>query len=107
MDNTLLQEVWIILLRYGTLQGSYNTYYTIIAVLYELNNHKLYLSLSSEVCIATLRGHGDSINAVHFLPYTNSLITASADKTISHWDIRTVNHIHLILIYLALNNIMI
>ena len=38
----------------------------------------------------TLRGHADSVNAVYFLPYTNTLVTASADKTLPLWDTRTV-----------------
>lgn len=35
------------------------------------------------------RGHVDSVNTVKFLPYSNVFATASADKTISLWDIRT------------------
>ena len=42
------------------------------------------------LCVSTLRGHSDSVNAVHFLPFSNSLLSASADKTLSLWDIRTV-----------------
>ena len=42
------------------------------------------------VCVYTLRGHADSVNTVHFLPYSNTLASASADKTLSLWDIRTV-----------------
>ena len=41
-------------------------------------------------CVSTLRGQSDSVNAVHFLSFSNSLLSASADKTLSHWDIRTV-----------------
>ena len=53
------------------------------------------------VCVSTLRGHTDSVNAVHFMPYSNSLCSVSADKTLSVWDIRTVCHTshHLILPY--------
>ena len=40
--------------------------------------------------MSTLRGHMDSVNAVHFLPFSNSLISASADKTLCRWDSRTV-----------------
>ena len=53
----------------------------------------MYLPLPSHprgVCVSTLRGHADSVNAVYFLPYTNTLVTASADKTLSLWDTRTV-----------------
>lgn len=39
----------------------------------------------------TLRGHADSINAVQFLPYSNTVATCSADKTVSLWDARTVS----------------
>ena len=42
------------------------------------------------VCVSTLRGHSDSVNAVNFLPFSNSLLSASADNTLSLWDIRTV-----------------
>jgi sperm-associated antigen 16 protein len=36
-----------------------------------------------------LRGHADSVNEVQWLPYTNTLASASSDKTISLWDART------------------
>lgn len=45
----------------------------------------------SSQCVLTLRGHSDSVNAVHFLPYSNIVATCSADKTVSLWDIRTVS----------------
>ena len=38
----------------------------------------------------TLRGHSDSVNKVVFIPYSNTLVTGSADKTLSLWDVRTV-----------------
>jgi WD40 repeat protein len=38
---------------------------------------------------STFRGHVDSINHVKFQPYSNIFATASADKTVSLWDIRT------------------
>ena len=31
---------------------------------------------------ATFRGHVDSVNDVHFKPYTNIFASASADKTV-------------------------
>jgi len=37
----------------------------------------------------TFRGHVDSVNSVHFLPYTQTFASASGDKTVSLWDIRT------------------
>lgn len=40
--------------------------------------------------MSTLRGHADSVNSVSFLSYSNTLLTASADKTVSLWDLRTV-----------------
>ena len=43
----------------------------------------------SERCRNTLRGHADSVNSVEFLPFSNTLCTCSADKTISLWDART------------------
>ena len=42
-------------------------------------------------CRYTMRGHTESVNAVEFLPYSNILITCSADKTVSIWDARTVS----------------
>ena len=45
----------------------------------------------SAKCVVTLRGHADSVNAVVFLPYSNTLATCSADKTLSLWDARTVS----------------
>ena len=41
-------------------------------------------------CLASLRGHADSINAVSFLPFSNTICSCSADKTLSLWDARTV-----------------
>ena len=35
------------------------------------------------------RGHVDSVTSVKFLPFSNLFVSASADKTISLWDIRT------------------
>ena len=37
----------------------------------------------------TYRGHVDSVNCVHFQPYSSFFCTASGDKTISLWDIRS------------------
>ena len=37
----------------------------------------------------SLRGHVDSVNAVHFQPFSNIVATASADKTVSLWDMKT------------------
>jgi len=41
-------------------------------------------------CRYSLRGHGDSVNSVEFLDFSNILLTSSADKTLSLWDGRTV-----------------
>ena len=46
--------------------------------------------LNSLRCRYTLRGHADSVNSIEFLPYSNTLLTCSADKTLSLWDARTV-----------------
>ena len=43
-------------------------------------------------CRYTMRGHTESVNAVQFLPYSNILLTCSADKTVSIWDARTVSY---------------
>lgn len=43
------------------------------------------------MCLTTLRGHADSVNSAAFLPFSNTLATCSADKSVSLWDIRTVS----------------
>ncbi|XP_053139330.1 sperm-associated antigen 16 protein isoform X6 [Hemicordylus capensis] len=43
----------------------------------------------SERCRYTLRGHKDSVNSIEFLPFSNIILTSSADKTLSLWDART------------------
>ncbi|XP_071418497.1 sperm-associated antigen 16 protein isoform X2 [Pithys albifrons albifrons] len=43
----------------------------------------------SEKCRHTLRGHKDSVNSIEFLPFSNTVLTSSADKTLSLWDCRT------------------
>lgn len=45
---------------------------------------------SSLRCRFTLRGHADSVNTIEFLPFSNTLLSSSADKTVSLWDARTV-----------------
>merc|ERR1719482_896065 len=41
-------------------------------------------------CRQTFRGHVDSVNSVNFQPYAQShVLTASGDKTVSLWDLRT------------------
>jgi len=40
-------------------------------------------------CRQTLRGHVDSVNSVSFQPYSTNMCTASGDKTVSLWDIRS------------------
>jgi WD40 repeat protein len=50
-----------------------------------------YILLNSLRCRYTLRGHADSVNSVEFLPFSNTILTSSADKTLSLWDGRTVN----------------
>lgn len=41
--------------------------------------------------MSTLRGHADSVNGVVFMPYSNTLVSCSADKTLALWDTRTVS----------------
>ncbi|XP_077812778.1 sperm-associated antigen 16 protein isoform X2 [Macaca mulatta] len=43
----------------------------------------------SERCRCTLYGHTDSVNSIEFFPFSNTLLTSSADKTLSIWDART------------------
>nr|XP_032655926.1 sperm-associated antigen 16 protein isoform X2 [Chelonoidis abingdonii] len=43
----------------------------------------------SERCRCTMRGHKDSVNSIEFLPFSNTILTSSADKTLSLWDART------------------
>ncbi|KAE8580528.1 hypothetical protein XENTR_v10024450 [Xenopus tropicalis] len=42
----------------------------------------------NERCRYTMRGHMDSVNSIEFLPYSNIVLTSSADKTLSLWDAR-------------------
>ncbi|EAW70516.1 hCG1648127 [Homo sapiens] len=44
----------------------------------------------SERCRCTLYGHTDSVNSIEFFPFSNTLLTSSADKTLSIWDARTI-----------------
>ena len=46
-------------------------------------------SKSSYKCRQTYRGHVDSVNYCLFQPYSNNVVTASGDKTISFWDIKS------------------
>ena len=47
--------------------------------------------LCSERCRYTLYGHTDSVNSIEFFPYSNTLLTGSADKSLSIWDAGTVS----------------
>jgi len=47
------------------------------------------LDIATEKCRTIFRGHCDSVNVVKFIPFSNTFATASADKTISLWDIRS------------------
>jgi WD40 repeat protein len=47
------------------------------------------LDINVGKCRTVLRGHVDSVNCIHFKPYSNILGTCSADKTLSTWDART------------------
>lgn len=47
------------------------------------------LDINVGKCRTVLRGHVDSVNSVNFQPYSTTLATASADKTVSVWDART------------------
>ena len=40
-------------------------------------------------CRQTFRGHVDSVNFVTFQPFSSNVLTASGDKTVSLWDLRT------------------
>lgn len=49
----------------------------------------------SERCRYTMFGHEDSVNSIEFLPFSNTVLTSSADKTLSLWDARTVSSLFL------------
>jgi WD40 repeat protein len=54
-----------------------------------MDNSSRLLDINVGKCRTVLRGHVDSVNCVHFKPYSNILGTCSADKTVSTWDART------------------
>ena len=64
----------------------------------------IYIADFSGVCAVTLRGHADSVNRVKFIPYSDSLASCSADKTVSLWDIRTVSFSHHLFLPLRLQD---
>ena len=78
----------------GTWEQSYNCMYESIQLIIACTHlDETFVSMcthASGQCVVTLRGHADSVNAVRFLPFSNTLCTCSADKTISLWDARTV-----------------
>ena len=45
--------------------------------------------LSTGAVRCTLRGHVDAVNTAAFLPLSSSVLTASADHTLSLWDLRS------------------
>lgn len=49
----------------------------------------------SERCRYTMCGHEDSVNSTEFLPFSNTALTRSADKTLSLWDARMVSSLFL------------
>ncbi|KFV04757.1 Sperm-associated antigen 16 protein, partial [Tauraco erythrolophus] len=52
------------------------------------NTSKIW-DVNSERCRYTMCGHEDSVNSIEFLPFSDTLLTSSADKTLSLWDART------------------
>ncbi|XP_029656546.2 sperm-associated antigen 16 protein-like [Octopus sinensis] len=48
------------------------------------------IDLNTQRCRSILRYHKNSINSVEFLPFSCTILTASADKTMVIWDGRTV-----------------
>ncbi|KAI1236985.1 Sperm-associated antigen 16 protein, partial [Lamprotornis superbus] len=78
-----------------------NSALPILCSVTELNKHsapvapvggtRLFILHSSrcfERCRYTLRGHEDSVNSIEFLPFSSTVLTSSADKTLSLWDVR-------------------
>ena len=45
--------------------------------------------LSTGTVRSTLRGHIDAVNTAAFLPFSSTVLTASADHTLSLWDLRS------------------
>ena len=60
--------------------------------------------LNTQKCRFSYRGHVDSVNTVKWKPYTNYFVTASADKSISLWDIRLEYNGHNNAVNLMVNN---
>lgn len=48
-----------------------------------------YLSLSSKSYLRYFKGHKDQVLALEVNPVTETFLTASADHTVKHWDLRT------------------
>lgn len=82
MEYSSPQGPWTTLPRYGILNSRSP---------YKPSSH-LTIKSYRGVCVSTLRGHADSVNALSFMTYSNTLLTTSADKTVSMWDLRTVSH---------------
>jgi WD40 repeat protein len=77
---------------------------TCIIIFIMMNFKRLYLNVYKKLTLTTIiwkilynfffnrytfRGHVDSVNDVHFKPYSNIFASGSADKTVSFWDIRS------------------
>lgn len=53
-------------------------------------NHSIrLLDIQYEKCVYNFRGHVDSVNKVKFSRFDNLIYSASSDKTLSIWDLRT------------------
>ncbi|SGZ48843.1 CIC11C00000004806 [Sungouiella intermedia] len=48
-----------------------------------------YLSLTSKSYLRYFRGHKDQVTALEVNPVSDTFLTASADHTVKHWDLRT------------------
>lgn len=55
----------------------------------EADHSVRYLALSSKSYLRYFRGHKDQVTALEVNPVTETFLTASADHTVKHWDLRT------------------
>lgn len=85
LATILLPRAWIILYGIRVFSSSFQKF-----MIWRVFQVKIW-DLGSSRCRTTFRAHADSVNSVQFLPFSNTLISGSADKTVILWDARAVS----------------